>query len=187
MANGFGNGGLQRSAPWRMIGWGLAGCVLLAPLVAMRFTEEVNWTASDFVFAGLLLGSVGLGVELVVRRSGHPAYRAASVVALAAAFLLVWINAAVGIIGGEHQDANVLFIAVPAVALLGAVAARFRPVGMAWALAATALAQALVPVIASTFGPGVRALAWSPQVLVLSGFFAALWLSSAWLFRRAAT
>jgi len=41
--------------PLRIIGWSLVGLILLAPLVAMQFTREVAWTASDFLFAGVLL------------------------------------------------------------------------------------------------------------------------------------
>lgn len=135
---------------------------------------------------GALLGGVGVGLELAVRKTSNAAYRTAAGVALAATFLLIWINGAVGIIGSEQEDANLLYGGVLAVALIGAIVARFRPAGMALAMSATALAQALVPVIASTFGPGSKASVWSPEVLVLTGFFAALWLIAAWLFRKAA-
>ena len=58
---------------WRVIGWGVAVGLLILPFIAMRFTGEVNWTASDFVFAAVLLGSVGLGMEFAVRRSSSAA------------------------------------------------------------------------------------------------------------------
>ncbi len=35
--------------------WSGAPFLLLLPAVAMRFTAEVNWTGSDFVFAAVLL------------------------------------------------------------------------------------------------------------------------------------
>lgn len=171
---------------WTLVYWGAAALALVTPLVAMQFTEEVDWSPLDFVFIGALLGFVGLGIELVVRRSGSIAYRAAAAVALMTALLLVWINGAVGIIGNEHEDANVLFAGVLAVALLGALVARFRPGAMSWVMVAAALVQALVPAIAPIFGPGSRAAAWEPKTLVLSGGFAAMWLLSAWLFRKAA-
>jgi len=76
---------------------------------------------------------------------------------------------------------------VLAVGIVGAIIARFRPHGMARALFATALAQALVSVIALiiTLGspgspPGVLG------VLVLNGFFVGLFVGSALLFRYAA-
>ena len=59
------------------------------------------------------------------------------------------------------------------------------PDGMARALFATALAQALVAVIVLIFGLG---LPWSPpvEILALNGFFVALFVGSALLFRYAA-
>lgn len=182
--NAESRGGL-RARGWRTAFWGAAAAVLLAPLAAMQVTGGPDWTAFDFAVLAALLGGVGLGFELAVRKSGHAGYRAGVGVALAAAFLLVWINGAVGVIGSEDEEANLLYGAVVAVAFVGAVAARFRPGGMAWAMAAAALGQVLVPVVAAIVWPGARPLVWSPQVLGLTAAFAAMWLLSAWLFRRA--
>jgi peptidoglycan/LPS O-acetylase OafA/YrhL len=118
-------------------------------------------------------------------RTYNTAYRFAVGVALAAAFILVWLNLAVGVIGTEDDLANLMYIRVLAVGITGAIIARFRPDAMAPALFATALAQALVAVIALIFGLGS---AWSGpgEILALNGFFVALFLGSAWLFRNAA-
>jgi hypothetical protein len=164
--------------PWRLAGWGAAAALWLAPWVAMQFTPEVDWGPADFAFAFVLLAVVGVACELAVRRTANRFYRAAAAMALATASILVWANAAVGIIGNEDNPANRMYWVVLAVGLLGAVAARWRPRGMAWALVATAMAQALVAGIAQLAGWG---RAW-PITL----FFAALWLASAWLFRQAA-
>ena len=114
------------------------------------------------------------------------AYRAAAGVAVVAAFILIWINLAVGIIGSEDNPANLLFGAVLAVGILGALIVRFQPQGMARVLAATALAQALVGVIALVAGLDSATANWRGAIVVLTGFFATLWLVSAWLFRKAA-
>ena len=98
---------------------------------------------------------------------------------MAGGFLLVWVNLAVGIIGTEHDPANLMFGGVLMVGAAGALIARFAPRGMARALAATALAQALVGGIVFIAG-------LSFEAVPLCAFFAALWLTSAWLFRRAA-
>ena len=78
-----------------------------------------------------------------------------------------------------------MYFGVLAVGLIGAIVARFRPPGMARALFATALAQALVAAIALSFGLG---LPWSPpaEILALNGFFVALFVGSALLFWFAA-
>lgn len=112
-------------------------------------------------------------------------YRFAVGVALAAAFLLVWLSLGVGIIGRDGDPANLMYFGVLAVGIIGALIARFRPRGMARALFATALAQASVAVIALIAGLGYP---WSGplELSVLNGFFVALFVGSAWLFCRAA-
>ena len=179
------NGG-RRGSRWRIAAWALAGSVLLLPLVAMQFTTEVSWTAFDFLLAGAMIGGTGLVFELVARRAPNNAYRIATGFALAATFLLVWINGAVGIIGDEDNPANLMFGGVLAVALVTAVAARFRPPGMARATAVTAIAQALIAPIELAGRWGAAAPIWPWEVLFLTGFFTAMWLMSAGLFRLAA-
>lgn len=185
MATHTERGGAWRNFPWRILGWGTAGLLLLLPLVAMQFTPEVNWTGSDFVFAAVMFGSVGLGLELAVRK-GNRAFTAACALALAASFLSVWVTGAVGIIGSEREDANVLFLGVILVALLGSIIALFRPRGMAWAMAAAALAELSIPLVALIAWPEAKAAILSPEVPMSVVVLTGLWLTSAWLFRRAA-
>jgi hypothetical protein len=96
------------------------------------------------------------------------------------------MNLAVGIIGTEDNPSNLMFGGVLAVGIVGAVIARLQPQGMARALVATALAQALVAVIALLAGWGSTGPGWPGDILVLTGFFAALWVGSALLFGKAA-
>ena len=162
--------------------------ILLLPLLAMQLTDEVVWDLADFAVAwrrSLLLFGAGLTYELIARKAGHIAHRAAVGVAVAAALLLVWINLAVGIIGNEGNLANLMYIGVLAVGIIGALIARFQPHGMARALFATALAQMLVAVIALAARLGTSGPVWPRDVLIATGFFATLWLGSALLFRRA--
>ena len=93
-------------------------------------------------------------------RSGtsHIAYRSAVGIALAAAFILVWLSLGVGIIGKDGDPANLMYFGVLAVGIVGAIVARLRPQGMSRALFATALAQALVAAIALIARLGLRAL-----------------------------
>lgn len=171
--------------PWRLMGWSAAALVLLTPLVAMPFTDEVSWTVGDFVFAAVSVLGVGMLLELVVRTSNNPAYRAAAGAALLAAFTLVGANGAVGIIGPEDDAVNLLYYGVLAIGLLGALLVRFRPRGMARAMFATALAQAAVALGAAVAGAGTP-YGGALEIVALNGFFVALWVGSALLFRRAA-
>ncbi|WP_326542887.1 hypothetical protein [Pseudorhodoferax sp.] len=169
------------SRHWRLLLWGTAAAALLLPLVAMGFSDEVRWSVADFAVFGLMLTVVGGLGEAAVRLTANRAYRAAAALALAGGFLLLWANGAVGLIGSETQPVNRLFVLVPAVAVFGAVIARFKAGGMAWALAATAAAQALLAVVAlAVFGAG------GLEVLLVTALFGGLWLLSAALFRRAA-
>lgn len=162
----------------------VTACILLVPLVAMQFTDEVVWNAFDFVVAGALLFGTGLTYELVTRRSRKIAYRGALAVALASALFLTWANLAVGIIGSENEPANLMYFGVLAVGIIGAVAARFRPLGMARALLAMAGAQALIAAIALLAGMDEYPGSSVAEILLVNGLFAGMFIVSALLFQR---
>lgn len=160
----------------------LAAAVLLAvPLVAMQFTGEVDWTLFDFAFMGTLVFGTGLMFEWALTRTDSNTYRAAAGLALAAAFLLVWVNGAVGIIGAADNGANMMYFGVLAVGIGGAIGAGFEPGGMARAMVATAVVQLAVGAFALVAGLGSPA-----HVVGLTGMFVVLFLGSAWLFNEAA-
>ncbi len=163
--------------PWRILGWGTIAGLVALPTIAMQFTAEIDWTASDFFFAAILLGGVGLGFEIAVRASGAWAYRAGSAMALALSLLLLWANAAVGIVGSEDEAINLWFNLVPPLALAGAIAVRLRPKGMMVTMIVTAAAQLLVGAILQSYGH----FTW-----VFTGVWICGWLFAASLFRRAA-
>jgi hypothetical protein len=77
----------------------LTACILLVPLVAMQFSDEVNWSPSDFVIAGALLVGTGLVFEFVVRKITNPRRRLIFGIVLVFFFLLIWADLAVGIFG----------------------------------------------------------------------------------------
>ena len=160
--------------------------LLLVPLLAMRFTGEVQWTALDFAVAGAMLFGAGLSFVLLARGARNIAYRLAAAIAVMAALMLVWGNLAVGLIGSENNPANLMYAGVIAVEIIGALAARGRARGMSRALLATAIAQALVAVIALVGGLGASEPPGWLGILVLNGFFFALFAAAAWLFARAA-
>jgi hypothetical protein len=177
MASNASNGG---RIPWRIIGWAVPVVLLTIPWLA-----HFPWTAADYIVAATIFAIVGGAFELAVRASGDTSYRLGSAVAIGTAFLLVWINLAVGIIGNENNPLNLMFFGVIAAATVGAIVARFRADGMARATAVAAAIQAAIGIGAFIFNanaepPGRFGL------LLLIEFFAATWLLSAWLFRKAA-
>lgn len=161
----------------RMVIWGGAGLLLLFPLIAMQFTPEVQWTPSDFAVMGVLLGLVCGAFEVALRAARSHLYMVAAGVAAATAFLMTWVNLAVGIVGNENNSANLIFFGVVAIAMIGAALARLESLGMARAMAATASAQVATSAIAFASGEGRGAM--------LIGVFVAMWLMSAELFRKA--
>ncbi|MDP3312785.1 hypothetical protein [Lutibacter sp.] len=73
--------------------------LLLIPLIAMQFSDEVNWTLFDFIVGGTLLIGTGLMCELVMRKVKKIKFRIAILVTLLAGLLLIWAELAVGIFG----------------------------------------------------------------------------------------
>lgn len=77
----------------------IVAILLLTPLIAMQFTDEVNWTLLDFVVGGVLLLGAGLMFEIVLRIVKETKHRVALSVAILVSFLIVWAELAVGIFG----------------------------------------------------------------------------------------
>jgi hypothetical protein len=167
----------------------ITASLLSVPLLGMQFSDEVDWSLFDCVVAGTLLFGAGLAFELVARKSGNVAYRVATGLAFATALLLIWINLAVGLLGSEDNPANLLYLGVLLVGGGGAATARLRPQGMSRALFATAVVQAVVPVLAIVIWNPLVAdeenLAGLIGVFFLNAFFVLLFAASAVLFRRA--
>jgi hypothetical protein len=174
----------------------VVGFILLVPLAGNLFMGW-NWPWFAFPFWGAVLFGTGLTYELIARKGGTTAYRAAVGIACATGFILVFINAAAGIIG--DGAVNLMYLGVLAVGFVAACIARFEARGMALALFATAVAQMLVPVVAlAIWQAGWQDLLTSPNsphppfhpgiapVFGLTAVFAVLFAGSALLFRHAA-
>ncbi len=73
--------------------------ILLIPLIAMQFSDEVNWDLIDFVVAGLLLFGTGLIFDLMLRKVNKPSIRIVLGITLLLLFFLIWAELAVGIFG----------------------------------------------------------------------------------------
>ena len=67
-----------------------AGFLLLIPYAAMRFTDEVNWTALDFAVMGAMLLTTGLAIEVALRTFKAAWIKVVAVAATLFAFVMVW-------------------------------------------------------------------------------------------------
>jgi hypothetical protein len=183
MARGTGDGGERRRSRWKTPVV-ITALFLLVTSLANHFVEGWNWELLAFVRIGTIVFGVGLAYQLVTRNVGTLAYRAAVGVALVAAFLLMWANF---VQMADVNRAAAMYFVVPLVGIIGAAMARLRPDGMARALFATAIAQALILTITLIRNPQVTSLA-SPATRGVAGntFFLVLFVGSALLFRTAA-
>lgn len=73
--------------------------LLLVPFIAMQFSAEVSWGPFDFLMAGLLLLSTGLGCELVIRSAKKTRSRILICGVILFALLVFWAELAVGVFG----------------------------------------------------------------------------------------
>lgn len=181
---------------------------LPAPL-AQRRIEEIGADLRDQIAHERAAGTgerrIALGILSRVLRGfaadaswrggqvrGRTAYRFGVCTAIGSGLFILWLMGAVGIVGVEGDPADLMFFGVFAVGIGGAVLARLRPpgaaraLGMARAMLAMALAQALVGAVALAAGKHEAAISSVAEILGLTGMFVALFLGSAWLFLHAA-
>jgi len=165
----------------------ITAAVLAVPAIAMALnlgipdpgsgTDGMNWGPMDFAIIGVLILGSGFLYEYASARAGTVAHRAAVGIAVAAGLFLIWVNLAVGMIGDEGNPANLMYIFVLAVALIGASIARFEPREASIAMFATAAAHAVVALIALVAGLG--------PTLLADALWVAAWVASGLLFRQA--
>jgi hypothetical protein len=118
--------------------------LLMVPLIAMQFSEAVDWGIFDFVVAATLLFAALFSLFLVFRLSSDALYRLAGAVTVCGVLLLIWVVGAVGIIGASNNDANLLFGGVVAVGLLGSLGTLGKAQGMRFVLGLMAVGQLLI-------------------------------------------
>lgn len=163
----------------------ITGLILLIPLIAMQFSDEVNWGVFDFIAAGILISGTVIAYQFIAGRTKNKFYKTAIGIALATGLIIIWANLAVGIIGSEDNPANLLFFGVLLIGFVGAIISQFKAAGMAKTMFAVALAQALVPVIAF--------IIWLPPLdigllstFLFNVFLVLLFSASAILFQKSA-
>ena len=164
---------------WRIAGWGALLALLALPAVAMQFTRDVDWTGSDFIFAAILLGLLGGGIELAFRvgRSGKQAAAIALFTLLS--FLTLWSNMAVGIIGNEGQAVNAGFTLAIVASVAVALITWFRAAAMRLLCVILAILQPVLGLVAALTMPG-HGIEWG-----VLGVFAAIWATTAFIFNEA--
>jgi hypothetical protein len=164
----------------------IATLFLIIPLLAMLFTDEMNWSFFDFVAAWILLFGSGFTYKIIARSMGGIIYRAAIGLSVATALFLVWSNLAVGLIGSEDNSANLMYMGVLAIGFLGSIIVRLKPRGMSLVLFAMAFSHIIISVIALIVRLDLLPESSVIEILAVNGFFFVLWCGAALMFRNAA-
>lgn len=73
--------------------------LLLIPLIGMQFSNEVNWSLSDFLIMGVLLLLAGTGIEIARRKVQNVRKKWILIGVVVLVFLLIWVELAVGLFG----------------------------------------------------------------------------------------
>jgi hypothetical protein len=71
--------------------------ILLIPLVARQFTNEVNWNAFDFIVIGVLISGICLTYELIATKVKPRKDQIFVGLALFFILLFIWADLSVGI------------------------------------------------------------------------------------------
>lgn len=66
--------------------------VLLLPLIAMQFTNQVNWQLNDFVVAGVILCFFGYLYKVLTKTSHNPIKNIAMGMLVLGLFAFVWLS-----------------------------------------------------------------------------------------------
>lgn len=173
----------------RRIIWIIVAILILAIHFLMQFppfSYEVQWNET-IAYAVIFLAMGGAYELLRWLWTREKTYRIAFIIGFLSMFFLGWISGAVGIIGSENNPANLMYWAVPLVAVVGSLISRMKPRGMTYTMFATAIVHFLVPVFALFVWPAN--VSWGNAgvigVFIINSIIAVLFAISGVLFRRA--
>jgi hypothetical protein len=76
--------------------------ILSLPLMAMLITDEVVWSLADFVAAGVLLATIGVALELALKKAGN----------FAAALGIAAVGVAAAIFGGADDAPGLVLLGI---------------------------------------------------------------------------
>ena len=77
----------------------MVGLLLLIPLIAMQFTDEVNWSFFDFIIMGLMLTITSLLIRITLKKFKNSKNRIILIAIIIIIFFLIWAELGVGIFG----------------------------------------------------------------------------------------
>lgn len=73
--------------------------ILLLPLLAAQFSNEVNWSPFDFLLATVLLLACGYSIQFMIHTFKNKKVRLLAISVVILVLILIWIELAVGVFG----------------------------------------------------------------------------------------
>ena len=73
--------------------------LMLIPFIATQFSDEVDWSISDFIIGGVLIFGFGILLQFLFSKLKGSKYRIPIIIGIMLIFLLIWVELAVGIFG----------------------------------------------------------------------------------------
>jgi len=166
---------------------GIVLAILFFPLILTVNGSHVDgqgwhWTVSDFAFIFIVLLGSAVVFELVARKMHTRAHRIALAASVLSGLLLVYINAAVGIIG-EDNPGNLMYPGVIVLGLIVAAVGRFTAQAIIRALLVMATTLFIVTMVTPIFFSRFEPSPW--KTVALDAMFIIFFLGSIQLFRQA--
>jgi len=159
--------------------------LLLLPVTGQLTVEGWHWTWHDFLVAWVAFTiTTWFARFLMTRRAANLPYKAGAALAVVAGFLITWVTLAAQIIGDDNPG-NGLYLLTILGGFIGVGVVRCRPAGLAVVAFSLATALLLIPVVAVVAWPADFSPGYIPVQFLSSGF-AAMFIASGLLFRRAA-
>jgi hypothetical protein len=159
--------------------------MLLIALLGNTFVEGWNWPPRAFALLWTVLAVVALVYKLIATRPGaSPTQRLAAALAVLTGFAIFWMSIGPKIIG-EENPGNLLYLLAILLGLIGVGFSRLQPARLARVAFGLAAALLIIPVVAVLLWPANFDHGYA-RVQLLSSAFAAVFVTSGLLFRRAA-
>lgn len=73
--------------------------LLLIPLIGMFVSDEINWSAIDFIIMGVLILSLSFSIKIFLSTTKKLKYRIIGISLILLVFIMIWAELAVGIFG----------------------------------------------------------------------------------------
>ena len=160
--------------------------ILIIPLIAMQFSNEVDWSPTDFIGMGALIFTIGFLYVLTTRFMSNIVYKVAIAAALGSTFLMIWTNLAVGLIGGGPHWGNFMYMGVILVGIIGTALSRFTPAGMERTMYAMSFTFVVIATIALITNMQELPQSSVVEIIGVNGFFTILFAVAGLLFRYVA-